>query len=50
MRRGRGRLPSRRGSSGAAELHQWEEHEDPNGVTLPRFKRHDDKTIAVITP
>jgi len=31
------------------ELHHWEEHEDPHGVRLPRFKRHDDKTIAVVT-
>jgi hypothetical protein len=28
--------------------HDWEKHDDPNGRQLPRAKRHDDKTIAVI--
>lgn len=32
-----------------AELHNWEEHEDPHGTRCPRFKRHDDKTIAAVT-
>ncbi len=32
-----------------AEVHSWEEHEDPQGQLLPRFKRHDDKSIAVVT-
>ncbi|WP_131769583.1 hypothetical protein [Candidatus Protofrankia californiensis] len=31
-----------------ADLHRWEEHGDPQGQ-LPRFKRHDDKSIAVVT-
>ncbi len=32
-----------------AELYDWEEREDPQGQLLPRFKRHDDKSIAVVT-
>ncbi|MEU4316613.1 PP2C family serine/threonine-protein phosphatase [Nocardia sp. NPDC024068] len=28
--------------------HQWEAETDPDGVQLPRSKRHDDKTIAVV--
>lgn len=28
--------------------HDWEAHTDPNGTELPRSKRHDDKTIAVV--
>jgi len=31
-----------------AQIHRWEENTDPNGKHLPRFKRHDDKTIAVV--
>lgn len=31
------------------ELHEWEEDKDPTALDLPRFKRHDDKTIAVVT-
>lgn len=31
-----------------ARCQQWEETVDPNGVLLPRAKRHDDKTVAVI--
>lgn len=30
------------------ELRAWEAETDPNGTTLPRAKRHDDKTVAVI--
>jgi hypothetical protein len=30
------------------ELHRWETIADPNGKTLPRAKRHDDKTVAAI--
>jgi len=29
-------------------LHDWEAVSDPNGYKLPRFKRHDDKTIAIV--
>lgn len=29
-------------------IRDWENDTDPNGAHLPRFKRHDDKTIAVI--
>ncbi|WP_043603085.1 MULTISPECIES: hypothetical protein [Protofrankia] len=32
-----------------ADLHRWEEHKDPQGQELPRFKCHDDKSIAVVT-
>ena len=28
--------------------HQWESERDPNGMELPRAKRHDDKSLAVI--
>jgi hypothetical protein len=28
--------------------HEWEAAVDPNGIGLPRAKRHDDKTLAVI--
>jgi hypothetical protein len=31
-----------------ARLHSWEAHDDPDARRLPRFKRHDDKTIAVV--
>jgi hypothetical protein len=31
-----------------ARLHAWEGHHDPDGQQLPRFKRHDDKTIAIM--
>ena len=31
-----------------AQIHRWEADTDPNGKHLPRFKRHDDKTIAVV--
>lgn len=31
------------------ELHEWEEDKDPSALELPRFKQHDDKTIAVVT-
>lgn len=30
------------------ELHRWEATIDPQGRTLPRAKRHDDKTVAAI--
>lgn len=30
--------------------HQWEADTDPDGVQLPRSKRHDDKTIAIVRP
>lgn len=30
------------------DLHRWEAHTDPNGHQLPRSKRHDDKTLAVV--
>lgn len=30
------------------QCQQWEEVSDPNGTLLPRPKRHDDKTVAVI--
>jgi hypothetical protein len=29
------------------EVHRWESRDDPDGLTLPRAKRHDDKAIAV---
>jgi len=29
-------------------LHDWEAVRDPDGHELPRFKRHDDKTIAIV--
>jgi len=29
-----------------ADLHQWEAEADPDGVHLPRAKRHDDKTVV----
>ncbi len=29
-------------------LHNWESTRDPHGQQLPRFKQHDDKTIAVV--
>lgn len=29
-------------------IHNWENETDPDGKQLPRFKRHDDKTIAVV--
>jgi len=29
-------------------LHDWEAVSDPDGCELPRFKRHDDKTIAIV--
>ena len=28
--------------------HSWEAEDDPGGVSLPRAKRHDDKTIVAI--
>jgi hypothetical protein len=31
-----------------ARLYSWEAHDDPDARRLPRFKRHDDKTIAVV--
>lgn len=31
-----------------AGIHEWEAVTDPDGRTLPRAKRHDDKTIAAI--
>jgi hypothetical protein len=31
-----------------AQLYRWEEHDDPDARILPRFKRHDDKTIAIM--
>ncbi len=31
-----------------AQIHRWETDIDPDAKHLPRFKRHDDKTIAVI--
>ncbi|MGE3835818.1 MAG: hypothetical protein AB7H43_13700 [Acidimicrobiia bacterium] len=30
------------------ELHRWEAEDDPDGRTLPRAKRHDDKTLVAI--
>ncbi|TQM80449.1 protein phosphatase 2C-like protein [Saccharothrix saharensis] len=33
-----------------ADLHHWEENQDPDGAALPRSKRHDDKAIVVWTP
>jgi hypothetical protein len=30
------------------QIHHWESETDPNAKSLPRFKRHDDKTIAVV--
>ncbi|MFI9535437.1 protein phosphatase 2C domain-containing protein [Nocardia fusca] len=33
-----------------ARTHQWEADTDPEGVQLPRSKRHDDKTIAIVQP
>lgn len=30
------------------ELHRWEADADPSGQQLPRSKRHDDKTLAVV--
>ncbi|WP_141538714.1 hypothetical protein [Isoptericola jiangsuensis] len=30
------------------DLDTWEDCEDPDGLTLPRAKRHDDKALAVI--
>lgn len=32
------------------ELHEWEEDKDPAALELQRFKRHDDKTAAVVAP
>ncbi|MFC5142402.1 PP2C family serine/threonine-protein phosphatase [Actinomycetospora rhizophila] len=32
------------------ELHEWEEDKDPAAHELPRFKQHDDKTIALALP
>ncbi|WP_165485716.1 hypothetical protein [Frankia sp. Cppng1_Ct_nod] len=32
-----------------SQFHNWEEREDPQGQLLPRFKCHDDKSIAVVT-
>ena len=32
------------------ELHEWEENKDPAAFEMPRFKQHDDKTIAVVLP
>ncbi|MEV0061260.1 hypothetical protein [Nocardia sp. NPDC050718] len=29
-------------------IHTWEAETDPNGLVLPRSKRHDDKTVAVV--
>jgi hypothetical protein len=30
------------------QINTWEDTVDPNGCTLPRSKRHDDKTVAVV--
>jgi serine/threonine protein phosphatase PrpC len=30
------------------QIHRWETETDPHAKRLPRFKRHDDKTIAVV--
>lgn len=30
------------------ELNEWEEDKDPTAFALPRFKQHDDKTVAVV--
>ncbi|MGW5455017.1 hypothetical protein [Nocardia sp. NPDC003979] len=30
------------------EVHTWEAEADPDGQALPRAKRHDDKTVAVV--
>ncbi|MFE1595100.1 hypothetical protein [Nocardia sp. NPDC058705] len=29
-------------------IHTWEAETDPDGQALPRAKRHDDKTVAVL--
>lgn len=31
-----------------SQIHRWEAETDPDGKHLPRFKQHDDKTIAVV--
>lgn len=31
-----------------SRIHRWETDTDPDGKHLPRFKQHDDKTIAVV--
>ncbi|MGX1774842.1 hypothetical protein ACWIGW_22205 [Nocardia brasiliensis] len=47
--------PSIAASADSAELldllrrcHDWEANTDPNGIRVPRSKRHDDKTVAVV--
>lgn len=30
-------------------LHRWEAIDDPNGIRLPRAKRHDDKTLVAVS-
>lgn len=30
--------------------HRWEDECDPDGAALPRAKRHDDKSVAVVVP
>jgi hypothetical protein len=32
-----------------ASIHEWESSSDPDGVILPRAKRHDDKTLAAVS-
>lgn len=32
------------------ELHRWEAEDDPNGIALPRAKRHDDKALVTVMP
>lgn len=32
------------------ECHRWEAEADPDGRVAPRAKRHDDKTLVVVTP
>ncbi|MEU5405651.1 hypothetical protein [Nocardia asteroides] len=44
------RLDSHELASALADLHTWEAHADPDGMALPRSKRHDDKAIAVVHP
>jgi hypothetical protein len=32
------------------ELHRWEDQHDPQGMTMPRAKRHDDKALVTWLP
>ncbi|BAW03864.1 conserved hypothetical protein [Nocardia seriolae] len=43
-----GSMDSAKLSALLARIHRWEYEVDPDGILVPRSKRHDDKAIAVV--